>query len=223
VRDDPDHAGLRPPWFLRVADDHQGPRSERCDDVPALRRAARRLRHHGKSPASMIVVEWRDAREEEGRFIKYSVFRVGDRLVQRHRFVAPQWVVKHPKIEDDDVTGREQAWMERPPADQMDRVRRAFELAHVQYGRIDYALGGHGIRVWEVNTNPMVFQAANLDPSPRLPVQRRAAAGLLAAWEALDAGVAGEALALPVRPPTLRERLGDVHAHLARIARKAVP
>ncbi|MGE0192171.1 MAG: hypothetical protein AB7T63_09025 [Planctomycetota bacterium] len=226
VRAASDHAGLEPPWFLRVDGDHQGSRSEPCDDLEGLLRAARRLRHHGKAAASMIVVEWRDARDDTSRVIKHGVFRIGDRLVPRHRFAGTRWMLKVSEITDDpQVLEREWAWLGNPPAGEMELVRRAFDVAGIEFGRIDYVPRPGGIRVWEINTNPNLFLRHELaQESTRSRVHRRAAAGVVEAFRAADGPVDhGPPVELQGIGVGLREQMDALRAHVARLARKAVP
>ena len=49
---------------------------------------------------------------------------------------------------------------ENPHADE---IRKIFEIARIDYGRIDYSLKNGQIRVWEINTNPVIAAPKNLD------------------------------------------------------------
>ncbi|MCB9828580.1 MAG: hypothetical protein H6806_02285 [Planctomycetes bacterium] len=226
VRAAADHGGLQPPWFLRVDGDHQGGRSEPCDDLDGLLRAARRLRRRGKDAASMIVVEWRDARDDTGRVIKHGVFRIGDRLVQRHRFAGTRWMLKVSEITDvPDVLEREWAWFQNPPAGEMDLVRKAFDVAGIEFGRIDYVPRPGGIRVWEINTNPNLFLRYELtEESTRTRVHQRSAAGVVEAFRAADAPpLEGAPLELEGVGVGAAERLAVVGERIARMVRKGLP
>ena len=47
-------------------------------------------------------------------------------------------------------------------------VRRIFDLARIEYGRIDYAFRDGRMQVWEINTNPMLAS----DDSSANPARR---------------------------------------------------
>jgi hypothetical protein len=98
-------------------------------------------------------------------------------------------------------------------------VRRIFEKANIEYGRIDYGVCRDGrIVVWEINTNPMVLMMPCDIAEERLTARFQV-------WRWLLAGFAGLAIAdaeapeawidlhLPVE---LRRRLGSGLARRSR-------
>jgi hypothetical protein len=103
--------------------------------------------------------------------------------------------VKEPARVDAATVGEEERFVREFP--HRARLGEVFELAGIDYGRVDYALRGERIQVWEINTNPVVVPApARLAPA-RLATQARSAALAVEAFRALDADLpAGAPLAL---------------------------
>ncbi len=162
--------GIRYPVFVRSATEHDGTYTPLLDDPRGLSEAIERLRSAGRSPESLLIVEYRDVRDDAGIVHKYSAFRVGDRIIPRHLFFGRDWCLKKA-----DLTGNEFAALERDYVSSNPHeaeLRRIFELAHVDYGRIDYAMTGGRIVVWEINTNPTILTAAHLKDRPRAEVHR---------------------------------------------------
>ena len=193
---------IRHPSFLRAERSHDGPLTPLVASDAELASAAQALlaRRRDLARGDVLAVEWCDTRSPDGLWRKWSALRVGDALVPRHVLVARDWVVKKPDLVNDDVVREEAEFIERFP--HRAEVAAVFDLAGVEYGRIDYAFAGGRIQVFEINTNPVVVPApARLAPE-RLPSQSRSAALALEALQSLDAGLPGP------RPPSVVERSG---------------
>ena len=74
------------------------------------------------------------------------------RVIPRHLFFSKAWVVKDAQIVDAERIQLEQRYLDENPHEAA--LRSIFELARIDYGRIDYALRGGEIEVWEINTHP---------------------------------------------------------------------
>lgn len=61
-----------------------------------------------------------------------------------------------------------------------------FELAHVDYGRCDYALVNGRIQVWEINTNPIILRSRDQYEAVLMPAQEHFSIKIRAAYEAID-------------------------------------
>ena len=55
-------------------------------------------------------------------------------------------------------------------------MRRIFDLAGLEYGRIDFSRASDGIRVWEINNNPTILDEPTLAIESRLEANERIAA-----------------------------------------------
>ena len=169
------------PVFLRWEHDHQGARTpllQRRSDVASALRGVRRRRR-----GRLLAIEFADTRDANGRYRKYSMFRVGDVVFPRHVFFGSSWMLKHPELLGDDELATEWAYVQANPHE--GRIRAIFELAGVEYGRIDYAVRGDALFIWEINTNPMIATPDDAAEGLRAETAACFAARLRHAWETI--------------------------------------
>lgn len=150
--------------------------------------ATEQLHRRGVQRDDMLIVEFCDTADADGIYRKYSAFRIGDRIVPRHINFSRGWFIKSPDGTVGDDVGVEEEWQylnENPHARALMDV---FELANIEYGRIDYAVLDGRIQVWEINTNPNMgpLEEKPSRDSPRWPVQALFAREYEAALLALD-------------------------------------
>ena len=149
---------VRFPVFLRSARDHIGPRSELIPDRKALMIAALNVAAAGFRPEDILVIEYCDTPHADGWFRKYSAFRFGDRIIAAHMIFSKDWVAKDGgEHQEAALQEEEEAYMRNNPDEAF--VRRIFDLAKIQYGRIDYSVLGDKPQVWEINTNPVLLKS----------------------------------------------------------------
>ena len=181
---------LRYPVFLRMENDHRG---SQTDSLPGPEQliAARK-----KFPKS-LVVEFLDTRDQDGYYRKYSSFRIGERVVPRHVLFSREWLVKKPDFVSDATVREELDYIERNPHEA--RIREIFDIAGVDYGRIDYSVYEGRIQTWEINSNPMLT-VPNGRPSERylrrLEIHERTAAAINEALLKLDVDQVSETVRL---------------------------
>lgn len=143
----------RYPVFLRSEGGHSGALSEILHSPDELRIALRRISEDPcHSRRRLLAVEFCDTRDADGLYRKYSTLRIGDRLLPRHLFFSSQWMIKSPKLTDDGKAAEELEYVRTRP--HQDQLWRVFQLAGIEYGRVDYALLDGQVQVWEINTNP---------------------------------------------------------------------
>jgi hypothetical protein len=178
-------AALRFPVFLRREDDHEGAQSELLSSAEQVNAALGEMKSRGIDPAKILAVEYCDTADANGMYRKYSAFRVGERMVARHvLFSAKKWMLKKADLVDDTLAREELEYVQQSPHDA--RLREIFDLAHIEYGRIDYAFRNDAIQVWEINTNPTIGVVPNrLDPL-RLRAQGLFERTLQQAWRETD-------------------------------------
>jgi hypothetical protein len=199
-------AAVRYPVFVREANAHNGSLTPLLADEVALDRALLRLRLRGHPRGALLVVEFCNTRDANGVFRKYSAFIVGDRILPRYMNASREWMVKQDtRLYDPALAEEEAAYLDG--ATHLEWLRRAFALAGVEYGRIDYGVLDSQPQLWEINTNPTIGRTGK--PRVRPPeaerYRARIAAGrarfyerFLEAWRALDTDAAGE---IPFEPP----------------------
>jgi len=150
-----DECGTPQQWpvFLRGEKDHYGGDPELIAGPEELDRAMQAEHARGRDSSRRLIVEFRDTCGADGYYRKYGVFRAGDRLVYRHCLFDKKWVVKVPRDEPTEEQYEEELrFLDQRP--HSDLVMRAFEIAGLQYGRIDFGMRDDGIEVWEINSNP---------------------------------------------------------------------
>lgn len=139
------------PVFLRFESSHTGPLSELLCDAESLEKQIDRFAKTG-SKRELIVVEYLDYKEEDGRYYKYAHFRIGPRLIYAGMVCGASWCLKGVEDITDDIVKREQNHSLNHAHDES--LMDCFEAAGVEFGRIDYAIVGGQLQVFEVNTNP---------------------------------------------------------------------
>jgi len=65
-------------------------------------------------------------------------------------------------------------------------LEEIFDLAGIEYGRVDYGLRDGRPQVWEINTNPAVASSSPEEAFPRRPVHAHATRRIVAAYRALE-------------------------------------
>jgi len=212
---------LRFPVFLHEERGHAGALTPLIHDEAALRRALRSARLRGHRARDLLVTEFCDTSDAQGIFRKYSAFRVGDEILPRHVFFSRDWQLKRPDLESPELARERDLYLIRNPHEEA--LREIFELAGIEFGRIDYSLLDGETQVWEINTNPTVRRRAegitralealcpvfeSRDPLPiRLPADLAAAAAREQGAETWRAGMRS-AVRLPgILSAALRSRL----------------
>jgi hypothetical protein len=182
-----DAAGkVRYPVFLRRDRDHMGPLTPLLHSLSDVQRAVDALPAKLRVilRAQLIVTEHMPCVHSDGVTRKYGVQRIGRALLPRHVLFSDHWMVKFPKIINEETVAEEEAFVDACP--HLDQVRHVFDLAGIDYGRIDYGVRDGRIQVWEINTAPSLFPAPETVRPVRLALQRRCAAAITAAFRALD-------------------------------------
>lgn len=142
----------RYPVFIRRANDHRGPLTPLIADENEYRHYLSRLTTMGVAMEELIAIEYCDTRHKDGTYRKYSAFRLGPVIIPGHVIFSDDWVAKDNKK----GPPREEAISYLRTNPHEIQLREIFDLAKLDYGRIDYSLNQGRIQVWEINTNPML-------------------------------------------------------------------
>ena len=150
--------GLRYPVFVRQANEHTGSLTGLLRRRKELDRTLRLLTVlPGYRRRDLLVVEFCDTRGVRGLFPKYSVFRVGERILPRCLMYSRHWMAKNEGLViDEELAERELDFMRTHPHEAV--FREIFDRAGIDYGRADYSLQDGRVQVWEINTNPRPAQ-----------------------------------------------------------------
>ena len=177
---------VRFPVFLRDASDHEGPKTDLIHGQEELEACIRQLGADGKLGASPIVTEFTSVMDDDGQYLKYGAFRIGDSIVPAHINAGQHWMVKASNSGLDVKTvDRETDYVRSNPHETA--LMNIFRLASIDYGRIDYGVRDGRIQVFEINTNPTVMWPGNPVQPERLARKQYVADRLVAAFRRLDA------------------------------------
>ena len=186
---------IRFPVFVRLADEHDGSSTPLLHNHARLRRAMAYLRMRGMPLEDLIVVEFCDTSDDGGFYRKYSIFRIGDAYVPRYLHIGRDWMTKNHTRAPEESIREEMEYLRENP--HLAWVREVFELARIDYGRLDYGVRGGCPQAWEINFTPVL--AGNPVRKAESPEQQRirnlmqpakdyAHAALRSAFWAIDPG-----------------------------------
>jgi hypothetical protein len=146
------------PVFLRSENDHAGPETDLIMSQADLDVAVEALAGEGKSRETRIAVEYSAEPGMDGLFRKYAAFCIDGEVIPRHVMFSKGWLVKGATKTVTEATEVEQRAysIENPHADW---VRSVFELARIDYGRIDYGIVAGRFQVFEINSNATIVPA----------------------------------------------------------------
>ncbi len=201
-----DLAAAQFPVFLRHESEHDGAISPLLHDRAALDQAIHDAIASGARREDLLAVEYLDVGDAVGVYRKFSCFRVGDRILPRHLFADRKWMLKHAGLPEPQFVEEEIAFLRSHPHAQ--QVRAIFDLAHIDYGRIDYAFVEGRVQTWEINSNPTILVAPGRVAIPRLEAQGIFSAAFAEALAAIDPAPVKEAALRLEIPGELARRLG---------------
>lgn len=143
------------PVFLRIEDDHGGPRSELLFNWDELEQGVRRLQLAGVATDRILAVEFVDTADRDGVRRKYGAVRIGDTIICQHILFSREWNVKaEGSLRDAEFLDESDAYFESNPHAEM--LMPLFDVAKIEFGRIDYSFRDGKIQVWEINDNPVI-------------------------------------------------------------------
>ncbi|HEX7023225.1 MAG TPA: hypothetical protein VF187_00280 [Gemmatimonadales bacterium] len=188
-------ADARFPVFVREESEHNGPLTGLLNSGREVARALLTLRARGYRQADLLVVEFCDLLNADGLYRTASAFRVGERIVPAHLLSGKNWMLKWEESEHGERAMQEHLDYVLGNPHQA-RLRRVFDLAGVEYGRIDYGMRGDTLQVWEINTNPTLGPSRNpplVTMAPNLEAMLHKARtvhhdAMRAAFQSLDTG-----------------------------------
>lgn len=146
------------PVFLRMEREHQGSLSPLLHNSKEIEVAIAAAMKAGHRRDNLLLVEFCDVRDQNGLYRKYSSFKVGTLCMPRHLMASSEWMSKgvtNDHESDPECLRQERAFLRDFPHEKA--IRDIFNLAKIEYGRIDYSLQDDQIRVWEINTNPNII------------------------------------------------------------------
>ena len=163
------------PVFLRTIHAHRGVASGLLQDVAEAEAALREALAEGLIVSDLVFVEYAaEPHPETGKFRKHAAYRVGDRIIRALSVTEESWIAKNGSLgaaTDADYTADLAEHQNYPHAALM---RKAFDIAGMGFGRIDYGFVGGRPQIYELNTNPQIGWGRK-HPNP----DRRSASGIV--------------------------------------------
>ncbi len=175
----------RYPVFLRREHDHKGSLSGLLRSPGGLDRAIRRLRAEGRLIDDLMIVEYCSEPDSRGLYRYYGAYCIDGVVIPQFLMFSRRWMVKRTTVDlDDDLLAQEHAFVrDNPYAEQ---IRRVFQLARIDYGRIDYNVVDGRFQVYEINTNPNLYSRADERHAEHFPDIGRPSDKLIAALGSID-------------------------------------
>ncbi|HTQ10968.1 MAG TPA: hypothetical protein VMI31_12910, partial [Fimbriimonadaceae bacterium] len=137
---------------------------------------------------------------------KYAAFNVGGSIVPPLLDHKAAWMVKGGGLAV--PAGYDLEWEALQGNPHCAQLARIFDLAGVDFGRIDYAFKDGRLQVWEINTNPVLTMAAGEYPRHYRKCVDTYTSHLVRLLTDLD--FEGGGAAVPVKlTPEVRLPLGD--------------
>jgi hypothetical protein len=216
-----DFGSMKFPVFLRQVNSHDGSMTDLLKSREELDRELEAARGKGVPADDLLIVEYCPTADSHGVFRKYSAFRVAGRVLPRHVAFGVQWVLKFGTenfVTPETVTEEDRYMAEHPHEKELAEI---FELANIDYGRIDYSLLDGMIVTWEINTNPMIVSAPMTIAPLRLPASAHFAMKFSEVMTEID--TAARVPRIPFQPPAellrrLNVRRSDVLLRRAGLA-----
>lgn len=198
------------PVFVRDPDEHDGPVTPLLSTPAELELELDRLRADGVDLASLVAIEFEDTRGPDGLYRKYATHVIGDETIHGNLCFDTDWVVKYTGS----VTGERLAEREAAlhSTEHVPELRELADLAGVRYGRFDYTVADGRLRIWELNTAPMLLWGADRYTAEERAQREPLAERLTDALDRLDGG-AGPVVdrpPVPIREGRPRRLLGSL-------------
>lgn len=194
------------PVFVRTAAAHRGVLTGLLPDRAALQAALAELVGRGYPVSDLMVVEYCAEPVRPGLFRKHSFYRMGDRYVGSTSVHDPDWVAKQGQMGVADQALYDEEYRDVVETPYVAALAPAFELAQVDYGRIDFGFVGGRPQVYEINTNPSMIPTSTDHPFPiRVKAAEHVERQRREAYLALDTVAAGPPVDVPA-PPELATR-----------------
>ena len=177
---------VRFPVFVRSEWNHETALTDLLPDQSALDAELDALEARAVPLSGVLVIEYHGQPVQPGVFRRFTAFRIGDAVLLDKPVTEDRWIVKYGVADlateamyrDDDDMVRSNRYA--------DVLMRAFELARIVWGRVDFGLVDGRPQIYEINTNPNVPH-----PEPHASTTRMATWQF--SWERLTQHIAAAA------------------------------
>ncbi len=165
-------------------------------DELQLRAEIDRLVGEGEPEDDLLIIEYAAEPMRDDVFRKMGVYRIGDAYIPYVNLYQRNWIVDdgEPLLLTHEEHVADKALLANFPW--LEMARRAYELCHIEYGRLDFGLVGGEPQVYEINFNPHLRRmiTKKTDPNPvRRENMNTVDAMKIAALHAIDSHGRGSA------------------------------
>ncbi len=187
-RADEINSSIRFPVFLRKNQLHDGPLTDLLHCGRKLENAIAAAVDGGTPMENLVVIEFAAEPVQPGIYRKLSAYRIGDVIVPAMSFHKAGWLVKIGQLglAGENLYRDELKLLQTNPF--AEHLKKAFEIAEIEYGRADFGIYKGRVQIYEINTNPFI---GGLFPHPsaiRQESMRLCWDKYLEALRALDGG-----------------------------------
>jgi len=202
-RADEINPSIRFPVFLRRNQLHDAPLTDLLHCVRELENAIAAAVNGGTPMEHLVVIEFAAEPVRPGLYRKLGAFRIGEAIVPEISAHDTVWLAKYGQlgIAGEELYRDELKLLQTNPF--AEHLKKAFEIAGIEYGRADFGIYKGRVQIYEINTNPMVGGPTPHPFAIRQESMRFCWGKYLEALRALDSG-----RGWPVRLPngTLQRR-----------------
>lgn len=191
------------PVFLRTQAAHRGVLTDLLDTPEAMLAALEGLLDEGYPLRDLMIVEYCAQPARGDLFRKLSVYRVGDAFVAAPCVHERRWAAKYGELGVADQALYDDDYRIVRDNPYGDYVRRVFDLASIEYGRIDFGLVDGRPETYEINSNPAIFETSEHPFPIRVEAAKLSHERLLAAFAALDTPSGGQPIIIKPHPLTV--------------------
>lgn len=199
VRAIADLTHLRYPVFVRSERSHEGALSPLLHSPKEVAASIGRALLQGYRLGDLLVVEFCETADADGLYRRYAAFIVGRRIISRGLERGWNWIAKRYQSEfSRAMVLEERDYVFTNPHEA--QLAGIFEIARVDYGRIDYSMKDGRVQTWEINLAPTIGRGLGptnrqipeeLQPI-RMETKRHFYARFREAWEAVDLAADGQ-------------------------------
>jgi hypothetical protein len=161
-----DRRPARFPVFIRNNTRSLKPLTPLLETQGELDRAVEALIAEGEPAEDLLIIELCSEPLKPGVHVRYSTFRIGDQVFPCYNIYEDNWYANWgtANLVDEAEHRREQAMLADSPYN--DTLRRAFELADIEYGRADFGVVGGRPQIYEINFNPRLIPSDGKEFEP---------------------------------------------------------
>ncbi|HHH43857.1 MAG TPA: hypothetical protein ENK49_06950 [Gammaproteobacteria bacterium] len=174
------------PVFLKCVSHHKQDFQDLIPDQATLVRRLNELRDSGFPLQYMLVIEFINREHRKNIYRRSTLYRIGDRMIAANPVTEASPFVKYGDIKlatEEDLAASVQEMTENPYADYM---RHVFDIANIEYGRVDFGFDGEKPAVYEINTNPSIGLRVEGTSGAYAEAIRHSMQSIAAAVNALD-------------------------------------